>query len=333
MEIMKEDPSPRIDILLSTYNGALYLNELIESILKQSYENWRLIVRDDGSSDKTVEIVKFYADEFPGKVSLIRENEKRLGACGSFKKLLELTDAEYIMFCDQDDVWLPNKIELTFKKIREMETLYKGFPLLVHTDMKVVDSGLSVISESFWKYQNLDPNLKKLNYLLLLNNVTGCTVMMNNELRDKAMPIPPGAILHDWWVALVASAFGKVEFVNTPTVLYRQHGKNETGAVKYSLKYFVSRVKDLNKSIDLLYRVLAQAKAFFTAYDNRLSTQEREKAFNFSSLLEKNKLARLYTILTYKFEACGFFRNLGILSLLLMMSNRNLEDRVSKNNA
>ncbi len=311
-----------VDILLSTYNGGLYLGELLDSLLGQTHRGWRLMVRDDGSSDDTVEIIKGYAGQNPERVILLDDDGRRIGACRSFIRLLERSAADYVMFCDQDDVWLPDKIDITLKAMQEIESEDGDIPILVHTDLKVVDQEKNLISESFWRYQHLDPHLKSLNTLLVLNNVTGCTMMLNSELRKLVLPVPEGAILHDWWIALVASAFGKIGYVDRPTLLYRQHGKNEAGAVSYSLGYFSSRVRNLGASIDLARRIVEQGKAFHLIYGDRISKADREIVYNFSTLFQQWRIKRLFTLLRFRLRTYGFLRNLGISTLFLLLSDK-----------
>jgi len=126
------------------------LDRAIGLLLNQTYGNWSLIIRDDGSTDDTVEIIRDYRERFPGKVTLLEGQGRRLGPCQSYARLLERTTANYIMFCDQDDLWLPEKIEETLHRMRSLELQYPGLPLLIHTDMKVADRDLRVSSDSFW---------------------------------------------------------------------------------------------------------------------------------------------------------------------------------------
>ena len=315
-----------VDILLSTYNGGLYLDELLNSLLEQTHKDWRLIVRDDGSSDNTVKIVKDFSAGHPDRVILLGGDGRRLGACRSFIKLLEASEADYVMFCDQDDVWLPDKIDITLKAMQETESKHGDIPILVHTDLKVVDQEKNLISESFWRYQHLDPHLKGLNTLLVLNNVTGCTMMINGRLAKLVASVPEGAILHDWWIALVATAFGRVEYVSAPTMLYRQHGKNEAGAVSYSLSYFSSRVRNLGASMDLARRIVEQGKAFLLIYGDRISKADREIVYNFSTLFQQWKIKRLFTLLRFRLKTYGFLRNLGISTLFLLLSDKVSQD-------
>ena len=109
-----------IDILLPTYNGAKYVEELIQSLFLQVYQNWRLIIRDDCSSDQTIEIIQRFAREYPARFIIIPNEGKHLGIIGSFAHLLEVSKEKYTMFCDQDDIWLPKKIKLCYDRIKQM---------------------------------------------------------------------------------------------------------------------------------------------------------------------------------------------------------------------
>jgi glycosyltransferase involved in cell wall biosynthesis len=225
-----------IDILLATYNGEKYLNQQIDSIITQTYKDWQLLIRDDFSTDNTVNIIKNYTCKYPDKIRLIEDNKGHLGLAQNFGALLELALSEYIMFCDQDDIWLPNKIELTLNTMKAAGQTWPNTPLLVHTDLKVVDEMLKPIAESFWKLHRISPEsdcqLKKIIYR---NIVTGCTMMINKKAKEISMPFPPEARIHDWWIALNVVKYGKIIHIAMPTVLYRQHIANLIGAKK-SLK-------------------------------------------------------------------------------------------------
>ena len=135
--------SAKVDILLATYNGARFVERQIESVLEHVQPGWRILVRDDGSADGTVAVVQRIAACRPDCITLIADGGQRLGAGGNFARLLKYADADYVMFCDQDDVWLPSRIQ---KPLARMKTLEDGLgpdtPILVHTDLAVVDEDL-----------------------------------------------------------------------------------------------------------------------------------------------------------------------------------------------
>jgi glycosyltransferase involved in cell wall biosynthesis len=245
---------------MATYNGARYIEQQIESILAQSNQDWQLIIRDDGSDDNTVSIIENYAAKHRGKIKLIQDDGSQLGATLNFGHLLEHTDTEYIMFSDQDDVWLPNKVELTLNTFKEAEKIYHDMPLLVHTDLRVVDFDLNIIADSMWSYQKLFPdignNLKK---IMAHNVVTGSAMMINRKAKEVSIPIPREAIMHDWWIALNVAKHGKIVYVSTPSILYRQHSKNAIGAQrarKIDVFHFLRKLCHLRKLLSTHYRMV-----------------------------------------------------------------------------
>ncbi|AWB09762.1 Glycosyltransferase, GT2 family [Thermodesulfobium acidiphilum] len=314
---------------MSTYNGESYIREQIDSILSQTYKDWRLLIRDDGSSDKTLEIVYDYSKKFD-KIYPIKDNRKHLGPQMSYFELLNHSSADYIMFCDQDDVWLPYKIEATLGKMRELEKIYHEKPLLIHSDLKVVDENLKVISDSFWNYQKLNPDLKVLNSLLIQNNVTGCSVMINRKLRDLLKSFPHNAIMHDWWIALVSSAFGTIGHIDEPLVLYRQHGSNDTGAKKYSIKYFLGRAMKFRDSIESNKKIIDQGRDFYSIYSNVLTKEQKEVVYNFITLFETGRLRRAYRIFKYRFFKYGFLRNCGFVCVMLISNKRGVKTEIKR---
>jgi len=245
-----------ITICLSTYNGAAYLDDLFASLQAQSYQQWRLLIRDDGSTDTTLQIIEAFSSKMPDKIIHFKDNGKNLGSSQSFMRILEHVQTPYIMFCDQDDVWINNKIELTLEKMQELERSY-GFevPLLVFTDMKVVDSKLNLLSESFWSYQRLDPNItcdwKK---LLAQNVIAGCTIMINQAAKKVALPYRFDEMLHDHWIGVQIAKYGKIASIATPTMLYRQHNKNVEGAHHFGWRYIGYKLRTIASPLQKLYR-------------------------------------------------------------------------------
>lgn len=304
-----------IDILMATYNGESYIGEQIDSILNQTYTQWKLYIRDDGSKDNTMSIVEEYANKYSDKIILVKDGKRGLGAKGNFGALIKYSKSEYCMFCDQDDFWLSTKIEDSMNKMLEIEKKEGiDLPILVHTDLKVVDGELNVINESFWNYQNLDKTKTSLRSLLVQNNITGCTMLMNKALMKLCQNTPENCIMHDWWIGLVASAFGGIYTVDKQTMLYRQHGKNEVGAHKYNSIGFVknklSNIEKINKSID---DTINQAKAFYDEFKNELNSNDKEIVYNYSILRDKNLIQRKRSIVKNKFYKNGLMRNIAYL--------------------
>ena len=299
----------KILILISTYNGEKYLKEQLDSIFSQSYKDFEIIARDDGSSDETINILKSFNIK-------ILETSKNLGAKLSFTKLLEYaienTDAEYFMFCDQDDIWKSDKIEKTLKKMQELENLHGNkIPLLVHTDLEVVNEKLEILSDSMWKSEHINPRANTLNKLLIQNTITGCTMMINRNLAMKSLSISSKAIMHDWWIGLVATTFGKIGFIEESTMKYRQHGENDTGAKTYDYKFIINKLKKFSDiNID---KNIFQSEDFLKEYKEELDEKSKIMLEDFSSIKEKPYLQRVSIILKYKLFKYGIIRNIGLL--------------------
>lgn len=312
----------KIDILLATYNGEKYIKQQIDSIISQTYSNWNIIFRDDGSKDATVKIIKEFIQMYPEKMRLIEDNDKGLGASGNFSRLLEASKAEYTMFCDQDDVWLPDKIKVTYEKMQETEKNSGNKPILIHTDLEIVDGNLNTIADSMFSYQNLHSAFDSINYMLVQNNITGCTMMINSQLREWSSPIPKKIIMHDWWLGLVASTFGEIGFVNQATIKYRQHGNNDTGAKGYSFKYFFERIKTIQKMYDVVYKNIIQANTFFQTYSSKLPEQKKETVHKYATILKNNAVKRIQIMKNEKYYKQGKFRNLGFILVLATLKNK-----------
>ena len=217
----------KIAILMATYNGEKYIREQLDSLLGQSYRNFKIYVRDDGSADETVEIIREYQSRYPDFIVLVTDNTLHRGARDSFMYLLSQVKARYYMFCDQDDVWLKDKIAVSFAKLRELEGKSPEKPIMVHTDLRVVDEDLKMIYNSLWRWAGFNVDLNKhFNYTVIGNVFTGCTMIFNRIARDIALPIHPKSSMHDEWIGLLVAKNGVVDNIKEQTILYRQHGKN-----------------------------------------------------------------------------------------------------------
>lgn len=281
----------KVEILLATYNGEKYLRDQLESILRQDYDNWVIRACDDASTDKTYDILEEYREKYPHKFT-ISKNETGFGSAKkNFMNLLKNSTCDYVMCCDQDDVWLPHKISLTLQKMKENE--HEELPILVHSDLKVVDSELHVLSESFFEHSNFRKQFE-FHEVLIQNFVTGCTMMMNQSLVRLMNQIEEydGILMHDWVAAVLATATGKVAFVNEPTMLYRQHAINSVGAKKYGLALFVSKVKNAQMRQSLIDTTV-QAQVIADTYKEQLNGEKYQLISEYSKIWSKSKLQRI----------------------------------------
>jgi len=236
----------KIDILLATYNGEEFLSEQLDSILAQTVTDWHLLIRDDGSTDSTEEILRAYITGHPDQITLIDSDSKNKGACQSFHELLKYSMGDYIFFSDQDDVWVPEKLEVSLQRMRDFEKQDPSKALLIHSDLRVVDKKLNILSNSLWVYQNLDQSIASDVYKLAAHNViTGCSMMINRKAKELSLPIPQSALMHDWWIAINVCKYGQIKTINRPLVLYRQHGSNVEGARRKDFLYYLKKTLHL----------------------------------------------------------------------------------------
>jgi glycosyltransferase involved in cell wall biosynthesis len=253
-----------IDIVLATYNGKNYVSEQLASILENSNQDLigQIVVSDDNSRDNTLQLVKECKDH---RINVHLNTIENSGVVNNFQNGLKLTTSEYVMFSDQDDIWTNDKILIAFNGIKELERKYgSATPLLFFTDLMVVDEKLNVINNSFFDLMKINPNNKRFENLLFQNVSPGCVMIFNRALINKALPFPKEAMMHDWWLILVASYFGQVSYSTKSTILYRQHSSNTIGAKKKGFRDIVSTfIGQKSSTFDL---VLSQNAAFYSRY-------------------------------------------------------------------
>ncbi len=301
-----------LTVLLATYNGEKYLKEQIESLLSQTYSDFQILIHDDGSTDGTMAIINSYMTKYPEKIKYL-EGEKCGGACQNFSFMLSKCDSEYIMFCDQDDVWFPDKIEITMDSMREAERISPNLPVLVHGDLTVTDGDLNVIDKSFFHFQSINGKRATFSHLLVQNYVTGCTVMINRNLKDKCGEIPRECAMHDWWLALVCSLFGEIVFINRPLLYYRQHEGNKVGAkVSHGIGYIKRKLMNFGEMRDNYLKTYVQARILRTRYIKDNVSPENLKILNaYCNMSELGKIGRIKIMRRYDFRKSTKLRVFG----------------------
>jgi|SRR5450756_322560 len=220
---------PKLTVVLATHNGVRWLPDLLASLAWQTLPPARLLVLDDASTDDTWALVRDTAA--PGRQTVVSRLETNEGAIQTFERLLSSVETEYFALCDQDDVWLPDKLE------RSVRLLELSGADLVYTDLEVVDEDLHELTPSMWQFSHMVPVAgRPMIPLILKNCVTGCSVVGKTSILTKALPFPPGIPMHDGWLALVAACGAGIAPLHEATILYRQHGNNEIGAVRFGYR-------------------------------------------------------------------------------------------------
>jgi glycosyltransferase involved in cell wall biosynthesis len=308
-----------IDILLPTYNGETYLRQQIDSILQQTYQNWQLIIRDDGSSDNTQDICKEYVEQYPNKICILADHLGNLGTRGSFLTLMQYSMNDYIMFCDQDDIWLPDKVLDTYEQMVAAENSFGvETSIMVYTDLKIVDPQLNLISDSLFKHTNRNPSFNGISKLLMADITYGCTFMFNKKLKSLCKSIPPG-IPHDTWLPMIATTFGKMILLDKPTILYRRHGSNTSTLKKVGLSEvssaggLISHISNLSERRKRLNATFKTYEIFYNTFREMMTLQQRKLFDDISSIPSRNWFMRRYMIIKHKIFKTGLVKNIGLL--------------------
>lgn len=295
--------TPAVQILLSTWNGERWLPELLKSLEQQSCQDWQLLVRDDGSSDQTLHLLLDWQAAHPQQVAGVLRDGRHLGSKLSFSHLVDISSARYLLFCDQDDIWFPEKVELQYTALRRLEAQYGAdTPLLVHSDLAVVDQHKELLTASFWEYRHFDVQQRKQAYLLN-NVVTGCAAAFNRAAAELAFPLPVEAMEHDRWLGLVCAWFGQVLPQPHPLLLYRQHEANLIGAEPGSLA-------GLGERVDAWSR---QAEAFLHCFGDRLEAADYRLVEAVAGLRHLHGWKRRQHILHHRLFKHGVLKNLALL--------------------
>lgn len=300
-----------ITVLLAACNGERYLKEQMESLLGQTYQEFTILISDDGSSDRTPQIISEYESRFPDRIKSLKNLKPSGSARDNFFRLLKSVSDEYLMFCDQDDIWLTDKVEVTLREMRKMEKIWgKDMPILIHSDLSVTDAAGTVLHTSMARYQKIGVNDNRTSHYLVENNITGNTMMINRSLRNLTEQIPDTCVMHDWWLGLVASCFGKISYIDRPLVRYRQHGNNQVGA-KSGMKQLSERMSRQEKVHENYRLLFEQAKSFLSIYRQFMTPSQRELFEEFITLRRKSRAGKIKTILKYKLFKSTRVRTLG----------------------
>lgn len=300
-----------VSVLLASYNGEKYIREQLDSILNQTFSDLSIVISDDLSTDGTPAIIREYEEQYPGRVRSLRNSERSGSAQNNFFRLLKSEADDYIMLCDQDDVWLPDKVEVTLREMKKLEAEWgEGVPLLVHGDLSVTNKKGGILHKSMAEYQKIAVHDNQFSHYLVENNITGNTVMINRVLLGFLADVPKECVMHDWWLGLLASCFGRISYIDRPLVLYRQHGENQMGS-KSGKEQYAERIRNQDAVRENYRKMFAQAQMFLKLYGNEMSLEQREVLEHFIKLPEKNRAEKIYTIWKYKLMKSTLIRTLG----------------------
>ena len=300
----------RIEILLASYNGAAYIRQQIDSIMAQTEGDWRLVFSDDGSADGTAEILDAYVRQYPDRMTRVHSGRRFGNARDHFFWLMKQSAAEIMFFCDQDDVWRPDKMQKMKAAMEQAQRQYgEKTPLLVFSDQIVTDDQLQVISPSLMDYQRQFSAHFDYRSILMQNVVTGGAMAINRALAQKAALCADetSAMMHDWWLAAVAARFGRIVYLDEALGAYRQHGDNSVGAKNVrSLRYVMEKLKKLPQLRALMLKKKAQADVFRETFDQELTPEDQRFLLGYA---KSHSSLKFYW--TYRAQIHGWMRWLG----------------------
>lgn len=306
-----------IDIIMTTFNGEKFLSEQIKSIKAQTVSCWRLIISDDGSNDSTLEIIEKERRGWEKNIIILGSKRKQYGISRNFFRLLEVSTAEYIVFCDQDDIWFNNKLERLLEVMKEEEIKGKmKIPLLIHSKEKSIDRKSNIMREKV--VAAYTKKRSKTKQLVVQNVVTGCTMMINKLLKDFILPYNDRMIMHDWWIALIASIVGKIFFIDETLIYRRKHEGNAVGKKETIYRSLVIEIKRViyPKKYNHYKKYVEQAKALHKHLCKK--GVDKKKLIDltlFISISNKKTFITLLLMLVKKYVKNPFYRNLYLLSI------------------
>ena len=331
-------------IILASYNGGTYIEQQIRSIQEQDYEKWSLWIRDDGSTDNTVALIRGISQN-EKRIKLIEDDLGNLGPAANFSALMSLAvqdgTYDYVCFSDQDDVWMNCKLRLQLEKIKEMD---ETLPRLVFSDLELVDDTLQLIHKSAMAYRwNHNVVKDAIKVMAIENYITGCTIMTDMAMLKISTPVPQRAFMHDWWVALCAASAGQIGFVGTPLVKYRQHQSNVLGtssgwgSMDFLLINRAERWKNNNQYF--LQSVIQAYQLLSRICEDRVKKYADPKAKRFliiylSTFSQKSALLSVGTFVRCGVHRMGIMRNLTLwirLPWILPFCKRNLPEDIRNN--
>jgi len=321
---------PTVSVALCTCNGERFLGDQLDSLSRQSHLPSELIACDDRSADSTLPILEGYARSAPFSVRVIR-NSERLGVASNFGKALAACSGEYIALCDQDDVWKPDKLERLAAKAIELKQSGNKGPYFIHSDLELVDAELNTLGSSYLEHQGLKlPQSRQYRTLLVQNYIPGCSTLFSRELLDVALPIPGEAVMHDWWLALIASITGSLACDPARTVLYRQHGGNQLGSQPRFSGRTARQILTVKPALDVIRHNFSSGARQAIAVDARLRACNIEvpgEVSAYVNALAKSRLKILGSLLSGRIGRSNQLRNLALLLAVLLLDMESLNLR------
>jgi glycosyltransferase involved in cell wall biosynthesis len=314
-----------IEIAIPAYNCAAWLDDLIESILQQDVDNWRLVARDDASTDDTAARLATWKQRLGERMMIVEGSDRRnLGLVGNYNTVLSATTSPWVMLADADDVWRPGKLSLTLKAMRAAEATHgTTTQVLVFTDAEVVDEQLQPVAESYWRWSRANLAAASVFHRLVVDSpAISSTIMVNRALIDLALPMTGAVFALDWWAMMVAAAFGQIVKLDKRTILYRRHSANDSlepyaatskGMVLRLLAAPGSARRKLNR---LISQIAPQARSFAERFHDELSASDLAALMAASRLISAGGFERRWSVVRHGLWFGSLPKNVGLMLFL-----------------
>ena len=275
-----------IDILLASYNGEKYIAEQLDSLLAQTFKDFRILIRDDGSTDRTPEIIEEYARKYPGIIEVVHDDAVCKYHAKNFFQLIKYATADYVMFCDQDDYWLKYKIEITRDYMKNTEKLNPNKGVLIFTGLQLVDEKLQDLDRFFCL--GVTKKSYSLHDLVMKTNcVAGCTIMINRRIYENLGDYSDCINYHDHWIAMYASAYGVVQHIPMALMLYRQHNDQAIGGIsrpRSAMSLLKQPVKNTIETIRKYHRNFSVSRHKYIEFRQRYSDVHQSYSILFNPI-------------------------------------------------
>lgn len=302
----------KITVLMLVYGEERYTEQQLDSVLAQTIPDLQIMILDQGSEDSTRKLLKQYEKWYPNQIDLKYKaqegthqdrGDKVPATARNFFWLLSQAEGDYILLMDQDDVWKNHKVRTLLRRMKALEKKYgKAHPILVHSDMEVVDEDLDVISYSFFKYQRCNPKRTAFSEILAENPVTGGAVMINQALANLVDRVPGCCFMYNWWIALAASCFGTISCVREPLYQHRLY-TDDTSRIDevYGFKNMRKGIDRRSATEDNYRKIFAQAASFGAMYKDKMTKEQRYTLQAFLKLPVRRPEERFRSIVRNRF--------------------------------
>jgi rhamnosyltransferase len=277
-----------VNIILATYNGEKYIEQQLLSLMAQTYTKWKCIIHDDGSKDKTVKIIKKY-QKLDSRFVLIEDKISNKNAGKNFLHTLKFAKADYFCFCDQDDIWLDNKLQ---KLVNAIEKKDNSIPQVVFCNAYCWNCSDDSISGNATLAFPTD-----VESLLFLNcGIQGASAIFNKKMKDSILVPLEHCSMHDWYLTMVGCTFGQVDYIHENLMLYRQHSAQVTGLTDSSM--VVKYQQALKRKNPIVKKnCLDSLKSFYSVWESSLNELDKKNILQFIQLENENFFSRLIVLL------------------------------------